>query len=102
MVGLLLFGVILGPHVLGFFGEHRPIADFFAELGILLLMFSAGLEIGYRFVPQGPDPVDHLRPFYHRCTIALRNVAWSWLCPHSGGPVLTERFAPRMLGQAKC
>jgi Kef-type K+ transport system membrane component KefB len=45
MIGLLLFGVILGPHVLGFFGEHRPIADFFAELGKLLLMFSAGLEI---------------------------------------------------------
>ena len=45
MVGLLLFGVMLGPHVLGFFGEHRPIADFFAQLGILLLMFSAGLEI---------------------------------------------------------
>jgi Kef-type K+ transport system membrane component KefB len=45
MVGLLLFGVILGPHMLGFFGEHRPIADFFAQLGILLLMFSAGLEI---------------------------------------------------------
>jgi Kef-type K+ transport system membrane component KefB len=22
MVGLLLFGVVLGPHVLGFFGEH--------------------------------------------------------------------------------
>lgn len=41
MVGLLLFGVALGPHVLGFFGEHRPIADFFAELGKLLLMFSA-------------------------------------------------------------
>jgi Kef-type K+ transport system membrane component KefB len=45
MVGLLLFGVVLGPHVLGFFGEHRPIADFFAELGKLLLMFAAGLEI---------------------------------------------------------
>src|SRR4029077_17422927 len=45
MVGLLLFGVALGPHVLGFFGEFRPIADFFAELGKLLLMFSAGLEI---------------------------------------------------------
>jgi Kef-type K+ transport system membrane component KefB len=44
-VGLLLFGVILGPHVLGFFGEDRPIANFFAELGKLLLMFSAGLEI---------------------------------------------------------
>jgi len=45
MVGLLIFGVLLGPHVLGFFGEFRPIADFFGELGKLLLMFSAGLEI---------------------------------------------------------
>jgi Kef-type K+ transport system membrane component KefB len=45
MGGLLLFGVLLGPHVLGFFGEDRPVADFFAELGKLLLMFSAGLEI---------------------------------------------------------
>ncbi|MFL5286806.1 MAG: cation:proton antiporter [Rhodopila sp.] len=45
MVGLLLFGVILGPHVLDIFGENRPIANFFAELGKLLLMFSAGLEI---------------------------------------------------------
>jgi Na+:H+ antiporter len=44
-VGLLLFGVVLGPHVLGFFGEDRPIANFFADLGKLLLMFSAGLEI---------------------------------------------------------
>ena len=44
-VGLLLFGVALGPHVLGFFGEDRPVANFFAELGKLLLMFSAGLEI---------------------------------------------------------
>jgi len=45
MVGLLLSGVVLGPHVLGVFGEDRPIADFFADLGKLLLMFSAGLEI---------------------------------------------------------
>ena len=45
MVGLLLFGVVLGPHVLGVFGEDRPIADFFSELGKLLLMFSAGLEM---------------------------------------------------------
>jgi Kef-type K+ transport system membrane component KefB len=31
--------------VLGFFGEHRPIAEFFGEPGKLLLMFSARLEI---------------------------------------------------------
>ena len=45
MVGLLLTGVVIGPHVLGLFKENRPIADFFAEMGKLLMMFSAGLEI---------------------------------------------------------
>jgi Kef-type K+ transport system membrane component KefB len=45
MVGLLLFGVILGPHVLELFGDNHPVANFFAELGKLLLMFSAGLEV---------------------------------------------------------
>ena len=45
MVGLLLSGVAMGPRALGIFSEHRPIAEFFAELGKLLLMFSAGLEI---------------------------------------------------------
>jgi Kef-type K+ transport system membrane component KefB len=45
VVGLLLSGIVLGPHVLGLFGEHAPVADFFAELGKLLLMFFAGLEI---------------------------------------------------------
>src|SRR5450631_506174 len=44
-VGLLLGGVIIGPYVLDIFGTDRPIADFLAELGKLLLMFFAGLEI---------------------------------------------------------
>jgi Kef-type K+ transport system membrane component KefB len=44
-VGLLLSGVVLGPHVLDVFGTQRPIADFFADLGKLLLMFFAGLEV---------------------------------------------------------
>jgi Kef-type K+ transport system membrane component KefB len=57
MVGLLLFGVVLGPHVLGFFGEHRPVADFFAELAKLPLMFSAGLEIDIALFRRAPDPV---------------------------------------------
>jgi hypothetical protein len=37
MMGLLLFGVILGPHVLELFGDNHPVANFFAELGKLLL-----------------------------------------------------------------
>jgi Kef-type K+ transport system membrane component KefB len=44
-VGLLLGGVVVGPYVLGFFSTDRPIADFMGELGKLLLMFFAGLEI---------------------------------------------------------
>jgi Kef-type K+ transport system membrane component KefB len=45
VVGLLLMGTIIGPHVLGLFGEQRPIADFLADLGKLMLMFFAGVEI---------------------------------------------------------
>jgi Kef-type K+ transport system membrane component KefB len=45
LVALLVFGVLLGPHVLGLYGMHHPIVQFFADLGKLLLMFAAGLEI---------------------------------------------------------
>ncbi len=44
-VGLLLSGVVLGPHMLDVFPREHPVADFFSELGMLLLMFLAGLEI---------------------------------------------------------
>src|SRR3954469_19543282 len=44
-VVLLLGGIVVGPYVLDIFGKVRPIADFLAELGKLLLMFFAGLEI---------------------------------------------------------
>jgi predicted Kef-type K+ transport protein len=59
----LLGGVFVGPYVLGFFSTDRPIADFMAELGKLLLMFFA---------------------------LALVLVTAIL------GPVLTERFAPRL------
>ena len=45
VVGLLLSGIAIGPHGLDVIGTNRPIADFFADLGKLLLMFCAGLEI---------------------------------------------------------
>ena len=34
-VGLLLSGVVFGPHVLDVFPKDHPIAQFFAELGML-------------------------------------------------------------------
>ena len=45
VVGLLLSGVLIGPYGLELFGTTRPIVDFFAEIGKILLMFMAGLEI---------------------------------------------------------
>ena len=45
VVGLLLSGVVLGPHLLDVFPRDHPVAEFFSELGMLLLMFFAGLEI---------------------------------------------------------
>jgi Kef-type K+ transport system membrane component KefB len=45
VVGLLLCGVLFGPYGLDVIGKSRPVADFLAELGKLLLMFIAGLEI---------------------------------------------------------
>jgi Kef-type K+ transport system membrane component KefB len=45
LVGLLVTGVLLGPDVLGLYGVNHPIVEFFADLGRLMLMFAAGLEI---------------------------------------------------------
>jgi Kef-type K+ transport system membrane component KefB len=45
VIGLLLCGIVIGPYGLDLGGTNRPIFDFFGELGKLLLMYCAGLEI---------------------------------------------------------
>jgi Kef-type K+ transport system membrane component KefB len=40
VVGLVLTGTLVGPDVIGLFGEQRPIAEFLADLGKLLLMIQ--------------------------------------------------------------
>ena len=45
LIVLLAFGVILGPHILDVAPMNHPIVQFFGDLGRLLLMFAAGLEI---------------------------------------------------------
>ena len=52
VVGVLFAGIILGPHVLDIFGKERPVADFISQLGILLLMFFAGLEVDLNLFRQ--------------------------------------------------
>src|SRR6516165_9827218 len=45
LVGLLACGILLGPYVLAVAPMNHPIVQFFGDLGRLLLMFAAGLEI---------------------------------------------------------
>jgi Kef-type K+ transport system membrane component KefB len=45
LVALLAVGVLLGPHILGLYGQNHPIVQFFGNLGMLMLMFAAGLDI---------------------------------------------------------
>lgn len=45
VVGLILTGILCGPYVLGMLRHTAPILAMFAEIGRLLLLFYAGLEI---------------------------------------------------------
>jgi len=45
VVGLLLVGVVVGPSGLHLTREGMPVLTFFGEIGKLLIMFFAGLEI---------------------------------------------------------
>src|SRR5215468_8462258 len=57
VVGLLVAGIFLGPFVLDIFGKDRPIADFMADLGKLLLMFYAGLDVDLNLFRQSQRKV---------------------------------------------
>ena len=45
VVGLLATGVLIGPYGLHFAPRNAEVAEFFAQIGKLLLMFFVGLEI---------------------------------------------------------
>ena len=45
VVGLILTGILCGPHVLGMTRHTAPVLAMFAEIGRLLLLFFVGLEI---------------------------------------------------------
>lgn len=43
VITLIIAGIILGPHVLGIFADHH-VTDFLSQVGVIFLMFMAGLE----------------------------------------------------------
>jgi Kef-type K+ transport system membrane component KefB len=49
VVGELLAGVLIGPHVLGLVGEEGEVVlEVLAELGVIILLFTVGLETSVR------------------------------------------------------
>ena len=54
VVGEILAGLLIGPSVLGFVA-HTEYLSYFAEIGVVLIMFSAGLETDLReMIKTGP------------------------------------------------
>ena len=76
-VGLLLAGVVLGPSGLHIAPENGEVAYFFSDVGKLLLMFFAGLEIDLdQFLASATDhSLLDLRRLAFRCLWA----SW-WDC----------------------
>lgn len=52
IIGYLLGGILLGPHVLGFVTESQ-VLTLFSELGVLLLLFFIGLEVDVKKFKEG-------------------------------------------------
>lgn len=83
VVGLLLSGILIGPHVLRIAGESTPIADFFAELGKLLLMFFAGLEIDLALFRQARRKAITFALFTTGTPLLLGTAAGLWFGYHT-------------------
>lgn len=47
IVGYLLAGIVVGPHTPGFIADQK-LAEQFAEIGVILLMFGVGLQFHFK------------------------------------------------------
>jgi hypothetical protein len=68
---LLLCGIVIGAHVLGVFSVNPSVAHFFADLGNLLLMFFAGLDIDFALFRHARD-----RSYFLGIEYAVPSVDW--------------------------
>jgi Kef-type K+ transport system membrane component KefB len=50
LIGLLIGGCVIGPNVLGVVSDSHGILDELGDVGLLYLMFVAGLELKREFV----------------------------------------------------
>lgn len=90
----ILFGILVGPHVLHLIG-HSPVVEYLADFGFLLLMFLSGFEIDFgQLERQGIGPVATGLAVF-AVTLALAGVAAQML---GHGPFVTLVLATTSVG----
>ena len=90
----ILFGVVMGPHGLGWI-EHSQLLDFLAEFGFFLLMFLSGFEIDFgKLGRQGPRQTS-VAVLLFTCTLSL-SFFFSRQLGH--GPFVTFLLATTSMG----
>ncbi|MFN8611591.1 MAG: cation:proton antiporter [Vulcanimicrobiota bacterium] len=76
-VGEIVYGILVGPYLLQLVSVSRLISQL-AELGMLLLMFTAGMEIDFRSLEEaGRAPV--LRAATRATVVVLTALGMAWL-----------------------
>jgi Kef-type K+ transport system membrane component KefB/Trk K+ transport system NAD-binding subunit len=61
VVGEIIVGILIGPSAFNLIGRDMTL-DFFAEIGLALLMFLSGLEIDFSLLAQDAPKVRRYRP----------------------------------------
>ncbi len=93
VVGFLLAGIVFGPNGLRVAQEHAPVAHFLSEVGKLLLMFFAGMEIDLdRFRQTGSRSV-----VFGSLTFAIPFVAGGAVALLSGYGMLSSLLVGSLL-----
>ena len=70
VVGALIAGIVLGPAVLNIV-EPSKLIESLSEIGVIVLMFAAGLETS---ITKG-----WVKSFYHRNTRCISSIS-CWIC----------------------
>lgn len=88
IIGYLMAGIAVGPFTPGFIA-HQPVAEQFAEIGVILLLFGIGLRFHLRelmAVWRIAVPGAFIQSAFSTvlAAVLLRTIGWSW----SSGVVL--------------
>jgi Kef-type K+ transport system membrane component KefB len=78
VIGLMLAGVFIGPHGIGLIATDHPVASFLAQLGILMLMFFAGLELDLALFQKAKHKAYMFGPLTTVLPMLLGTIAGLW------------------------